>query len=223
MTLSFSCLVLLLASYNIKVILGCMCMPVHPQSALCKAEYIIKARVLSNKIIKVNNTDENFLNLGIPLPHHTVYKILINSVLKNANPSYRFNLQQIHSLHIPAAESNCGIQLEIGKLYLLTGKFEHSKLQMTNCDFHLKWHQLTIDMIDGINGKYDCSCQIATCMDGYCDNENACKWNLSWDKSFEDCAYKHLNCERSNRKVCQWNQKSSYKQCLLAEKLFNDV
>ncbi|XP_012561723.2 metalloproteinase inhibitor 3 isoform X1 [Hydra vulgaris] len=223
MVLSVSGLILILASFNIKVVLGCMCMPIHPHSAFCKSEYVVKARILSHKIVKVNHTDESLQNLGIPLPHYIVYKILINSVLKNAKPSFRFNLQQIHSLHIPAAESICGIQLEIGKLYLLTGNFDHAKLQMTSCDFHLKWHQLTVDMIEGMSGKYDCSCQVATCMDGYCDIENGCKWKVSWEKSFEDCVYKHLSCERSYRKVCQWVQKSSYKQCLLAEKIFNRI
>ncbi|XP_002160236.1 metalloproteinase inhibitor 3 isoform X1 [Hydra vulgaris] len=213
------CFYLLLASCGIKVVVSCMCMPIHPQSVFCKTEFIIKARILSKEIIKVNYTDENLLNLDILFSHHIVYKILIKSVLKNAKSSYQFNLQQLHSLYTPAVESSCGIQLEIGKPYLLTGKFDNTKLQMNFCDFNMKWHHLTTEIIDGISGKYDCACQITTCMNGYCEKKNSCKWNISWDKPLEDCVYKHLTCGKSNEK-CRWNKNSSYKQCLLEEKYF---
>ena len=152
------------------------------------------------------------------MPHHIVYKTLINSVLKGLKLRHRWNLHESTSIYIPVHESSCGLQLEIGKHYLLTGKFVNGKFQMNSCDFNMKWSQLSAEMIEGMRGKYDCGCKIASCINGYCNELNGCKWNVMWDKPFEDCFYKHLSCESVGRNFCKWNKKATYNKCLITEK-----
>ena len=59
-------------------------------------------------------------------------------------------------------------------------------------------------MKGGLYGDYNCDCRIATCIDGYCDRNTECQFNVTWDKPVDENAFKDNACRKNKNRKCLW-------------------
>ncbi|XP_057314039.1 metalloproteinase inhibitor 3-like [Hydractinia symbiolongicarpus] len=204
-------IVLLLAGY-LGVAESCMCMPTHPQNAFCKSEFVLKAAVTSWRRYTFIKNYELFVQMGIPPPRMAYYSISVVKIFKGKDKIQHLLKNPVFFTHAQDIISNCGKFFNKGEKYLLAGRLVDGQMQTSMCDMNSKWHDVTKQMKLGINGMYDCNCAVATCVDGYCDRKNSCKWNVTWDKPIDECSMNHRSCGKSE-KGCVWNSSSQYAEC----------
>lgn len=99
---------------------------------------------------------------------------------------------------------SCDLELETGKMYLLSGKIFNGAMQLQFCDWFKQWHSLTEQMKGGLYGDYNCDCRIATCIDGYCDRNAECQFNVTWDKPADENTFKNKACRKNEERKCIW-------------------
>lgn len=109
-----------------------------------------------------------------------------------------------------------GKTLDIGELYLLTGKFQYGKFAITPCTWRKKWIDLTEVQKLGVFGQYNkfCRCQIVPCVNGRkCSlSQTGCEWYISNIQDAieeKDCTSQNAYCQYNDDvKDCDWYERS---------------
>ncbi|KAF4527740.1 hypothetical protein B566_EDAN014950 [Ephemera danica] len=138
-------LVVLLAATSIQLTHACSCMPDHPQSHACKADFVILARILSRRPTK---------DPTIPEANYIGYKLKITQVFKS-NAAADEALLRTRFVTTPMADSMCGVQLKIKQLYLVTGTVHDGRAYINLCSFVRPWNHLMNDKGCGWNLNFD--------------------------------------------------------------------
>ncbi|XP_037025642.1 tissue inhibitor of metalloproteinase [Bradysia coprophila] len=195
-------LCVLFIAYLAGITHACMCQPEHPQTKYCKADYVIIARVLRKSVRREN--------------HHDVYKILIKK-------SYKMSKNANHSLKdgriiTASSESMCGMQLNVGSLYVISGKDNRVDI----CNNYVKeYSKMTIVERRGFAGGYKkgCLCEINMARWSPYQHQRlgTCNWEL-----FSKCETNYGACVPSRGTMtpegkpvkCHWRQSPLYTDCI---------
>ncbi|CAG9807051.1 unnamed protein product [Chironomus riparius] len=181
--------------------LACSCMPSHPQTSYCNAEYVIVARILRRSNRKINN--------------HHVYKIDIVKSYKASEKAQQY-LKQSRLITAPN-DGLCGINFKIGQLYAIAGNSQKIGL----CQYVKEYSKMTQVEKRGIAGAYKkgCGCEINLCVNNMnCQTApRSCDWSL-----FNECETDYGICVpiksskiQSKQTKCQWRRSPLYQSCLL--------
>ena len=80
----------------------------------------------------------------------------------------------------PAESSMCGTNLEVGKMYALSGMVFNFKAWINYCgNIHIPWKELTNRQRKGLKKSYKegCNCKINRCKPGRCTKyRTVCNW-----------------------------------------------
>ncbi|KAG5672642.1 hypothetical protein PVAND_002755 [Polypedilum vanderplanki] len=177
---------------------ACSCLPSHPQSSYCNAEYVIVARILRKSNRKINN--------------HHIYKIDIVKTYKASEKAHQY-LKQSRLITAPS-DGLCGINFKIGQLYAIAGNSQKVGL----CQYIKEYSKMTQVEKRGIAGAYKkgCGCEINLCMNNRgCEAApSSCEWSL-----FNECETDFGICvpvrTKMSQQKCQWRRSPLYQSCLL--------
>ncbi|XP_034485026.1 tissue inhibitor of metalloproteinase [Drosophila innubila] len=181
---------------------ACMCMPSHPQTHYCTADYVVQLRVL-----RKSNTIE---------PGKTTYKVHIKRTYK-ATPEARKMLRD-GRLSTPILDSMCGIKLDLGKVYIIAGRLPH----LTACGYYKQYTKMTIAERHGFSGAYKmaCNCTVTPCFGMNClqqrEYADGCKWSPfgKCETEFSSCVPHNLRTRNGDIQRCRWRRTQLYKHCL---------
>ncbi|XP_061892581.1 metalloproteinase inhibitor 2-like [Entelurus aequoreus] len=167
---------------------ACRCAPVHPQTAFCQSDVVIKAKVVAI-------TAGEF---GI------YYDIEQTKILKGPIRSY-------DTISTAASSAECGLTLTKDVEYFITAdKLKpDGSLHVSSCNYVVPWknsHDILVERY-----RMGCDCKITRCIDVPCRaSPNECLWtdlltgNLGND---EQCA-----CIKKSDGSCAWYQEDASKE-----------
>lgn len=186
-------------------------MPTHPQNAFCRSDYAIRAKVSSRRRYALAKNPEIYEQHGIS-KYISFYDISIVKIFRGVEGINKFINSTGSRIYMQKAHPGCETYLKKGGEYLLTGRFVDGSIHLSQCDWSSEWKYMTKQMETGVHGDYDCSCSIATCIDGYCDRNSPCRWEVSWDQHVDECTLQHKAC-KGNNNLCKWSVHKHYKEC----------
>ncbi|XP_023029098.2 tissue inhibitor of metalloproteinase [Leptinotarsa decemlineata] len=172
---------------------GCSCMPSHPQEQFCKSDFVILARVKRERIF--NQTFSK------------VYKVRVRKEFKVSEKGVL--ALKSGRLNTPMYDSMCGVQLELGKLYVISGRIFSLRAHVNMCGMIMPWESLTRRQRKGLRLLYGhgCSCGIQHCVPGRrCHHQrDSCNWR-------SHCEEKEGICLRQP-KACVWARTQALSKC----------
>ncbi|XP_066923358.1 metalloproteinase inhibitor 3-like [Clytia hemisphaerica] len=201
---------------NVGVVEGCMCLPRHPQASFCSADFALKGMVIKKYTKKDMTNAAMFEMLGLEVPVNAYYDILVMKVYKGNVTAKEDTYASFFkaTIQTSAHQATCGTEFDKGKSYLFTGRIFNGELQVNKCDWTKEYKTLTPSMKRGIKGEYQCNkCKINTCMNGHCDNESKCKWEINYNQPIDECTAQHRICKVNKEGECGWNNGLFYQAC----------
>jgi len=212
----------------------CKCLPLHPQTAFCQANFVMKGTIISDRHEKLMETEVT-KSMGMPPLQIVYYDVLVSRVHKGFEKiSEVVGIKDSFLMKIPVYLSQsgavCKFNLKKGQKYLIMGRIVAKQLQITHCSFVKELHTLSKTVKHGIKGHYDCKCPVTMCVGGYCDQDHGCKWNVAWDQPVDECIIKHKSCHQIPDKKnpseihCHWSKNSfRYNKCNSKKRLIADL
>ncbi|XP_054616113.1 metalloproteinase inhibitor 2-like [Dunckerocampus dactyliophorus] len=168
---------------------ACSCLPVHPQTAFCQADVVIKAMVVSRK--DVGGFDK-------PIMYH----------IKQAK-TFKSPHSRVDAVYTAASSAACGVTLTKGVEYLITGRLASDRsLHITLCDFIAPWDTLSssqkVDLVQRY--KSGCNCQITPCHATPCrsSSPDECSWTDFLTNSGDMQLAKYFACLKTRHGPCAW-------------------
>ncbi|XP_056635261.1 tissue inhibitor of metalloproteinase [Diorhabda carinulata] len=174
---TFGCLCSIIVYSN-----ACSCMPQHMQERFCESDFVILARVKREHIIG----------------DRRVYKVRVKKEFKTSEKA--IIALKSGKLMTAAQDSLCGVNLDIGKTYVLSGRIYALRAQVNLCGIHTEWQHLTKRQKKGLRLLYrhGCNCKIRRCFYGRCHRQiDSCTWRNS-------CESNEGICLRQNNQSCMW-------------------
>lgn len=178
---------------------ACSCMPSHPQTHYCDADYVIIMRVLrkSHRLVK----------------DHLAYKIEIKKSYKMTEAAE--TVLKHGRLSTAFSDAMCGVNLEVGKLYVVAGR--GSKLNL--CNYIKEYQKMTIIERRGFSGAYrkGCKCKINVSFRGNgLEKPNTCNWSpfKKCETDFSLCVPVTYRTPEGLISQCHWRRTPPYKACL---------
>ncbi|KAL1495078.1 hypothetical protein ABEB36_010553 [Hypothenemus hampei] len=182
----------------------CSCTFTHPQEAYCNSDFVILARV------KKEQTLESSMS--------KVYKVRVRK-------EFKISLKGLVALksgkiHTPLDDSMCGSNLEIGKLYVISGGIHSLRAHFNQCNMIMEWNNVTRRQRKGLKLLYNrtCNdCKIKNCYFHWCNNareSDACIWR-------NHCQTENGICMRQNNGSCMWNKNKQLRGCQAEELVHN--
>ncbi|XP_053577071.1 metalloproteinase inhibitor 4 [Bombina bombina] len=169
--LSLTLIFVLFITHIRDLVEACSCAPTHPQKQICEAEIVIRAKILSEKVILPKSGD----------PFRTKmiqYEIKLIKMFKGFE-----KLKDIQYVYTPFDSSLCGVKLEAysKKQYLLTGQISSDKkVYIQLCNLIEPWDDLPFSQKKNLNQRFQmgCECKITTCYTVPCTVQarNECLW-----------------------------------------------
>uniref|UniRef100_A0A1B0FH08 NTR domain-containing protein n=1 Tax=Glossina morsitans morsitans TaxID=37546 RepID=A0A1B0FH08_GLOMM len=184
---------------------ACSCMPSHPQTLYCEADYAVVVRVLRMSYRSFEN--------------NMIYKIQIKKSFKTT-PEGDMILRH-HRLLTPSHDATCGVKLGIGKLYVIAGRGRH----LNSCSYIQEYQKMTVVERMGFSRLYrkGCDkCKIKACFHKYCSpndtDKTVCQWSPfdECEKNFSACLKRTSYKERVDRDQygrCYWKKSPVYNKC----------
>ncbi|XP_033647641.1 metalloproteinase inhibitor 3-like [Asterias rubens] len=200
---------------------ACVCMPMHPQQHFCRADFVIRGKILPDAKLLPDNNDTKMKLDGndTSIPNMKVYRVRIEKIFKGGEtmtgPTKRTEIL------VSRLGETCGIPLQEGEVYVMTGRRMKDMYTINMCDWVLKYNQLTRKQRQGIRHLYKqyCdSCQIKPCFHGDCQatTPNTCIWNVSGhmlDNHDLNCEVDFSRCIKDGA-GCKWYMPQTMKECL---------
>lgn len=170
---------------------ACSCRPAHPQDQYCSSDFVIVARIRKEMI-----TDQN-----------RIYKAKIKKEFKVSEKA-RVALKS-GRLITALSGSMCGVQLEVGKVYLITGRVMGLQPHINLCGLTKPWREVTSRQRKGFRLIYarGCDCKIS-----FYSYHPMSKDKCAWDNM--SCQRDHGICLRSPKGQCNWSKSVDLKKCL---------
>ncbi|XP_072377224.1 tissue inhibitor of metalloproteinase [Diabrotica undecimpunctata] len=144
---------------------ACSCMPQHPQEHFCNSDFVILARVKRERI----------------LGDTKVYKVRVRKEYKVSEKGIL--ALKSGRLLTPKYGAMCGVDLEVGKLYVISGNIVTLKANINMCGMSIEWNHLTRRQRKGLRLLYrhGCTCKIRKCSLGKrCYRQrDSCTWRNS--------------------------------------------
>ncbi|XP_018563421.1 tissue inhibitor of metalloproteinase [Anoplophora glabripennis] len=176
---------------------ACTCMPTHPQEHYCNSNFVILARVKRERI----HNQTRFYKVRVRKQYKITEKGEV--ALKSGR------------IITPLYDSMCGVELQPGKLYVLSGRIHSLKAHVSLCDMAVEWEKLTRRQRKGLKllYKHGCTCKINQCRFGRkCYRQrDGCNWS-------NDCETKEGICLRQANKSCMWTRNKALATCNASQK-----
>ncbi|XP_007500305.1 metalloproteinase inhibitor 4 [Monodelphis domestica] len=193
---------------------ACSCAPAHPQQLLCASAIVIRAKVISEKVVPASDDTADTQKL-------IQYEIKQIKMFKGFD-----KVKDVQYVYTPFDSSLCGVRLDANKKkqYLLTGQIlDNGKVFITLCNYIEPWDDLSPLQKKNLNHRnhMDCSCRITTCYTVPCSVSapNECLWT-DWliERKLYGHQAQHYACVKRSDGTCGW-----YWAGLPLEKEFIDV
>ncbi|XP_038060714.1 metalloproteinase inhibitor 3-like [Patiria miniata] len=216
-----SCLQLTLLIVILKMNLGeaCVCMPMHPQQHYCRADFVIKGKILVDdlKVLSDNDTKMKADN-DTSTPNMRMYKVRIEKIFKGQE---LMGPKKHAEIMVSRLGETCGMPLQENEVYVLTGRQMKNMYTVNMCDWVRKYSHLSRKQRQGIRHLYKqyCdSCQIRPCFHGNCQatTPNTCIWNVSGrmlNNNELDCESDYSRCIKDGA-GCKWYMPQTMKECM---------
>ncbi|XP_078369478.1 metalloproteinase inhibitor 3-like isoform X2 [Oculina patagonica] len=140
---------------------ACSCKTGHPQERFCFADFVIRAKVLSQE----EKNDSRVFNLEILQTFKGASRVNQTEGIHQVNGSGQGSL--FAKAFSEKDEGACGVFLTSGTLYLLGGYiglkiFRKNKLELDLCSLHEEWSRVTPSQRKGVSRIYgqNCECKI---------------------------------------------------------------
>ncbi|XP_037823387.1 tissue inhibitor of metalloproteinase [Lucilia sericata] len=182
--------------------MACSCMPAHPQTSYCNADYVVVVRVLrkSTRLVK----------------HQAAYKVEIKKSYK-MTPEGHKTLRHGRVL-TPLEDSMCGVNLILGKLYVIAGR----GAQLSLCNYVKEYQKMSIIERKGFSGVYRkaCGCEVKTCFGNSClvhtETDTGCKWSpmAKCETEFSACMPSTYRTPEGPIRQCRWRRTPLYDECM---------
>ncbi|KAF3700135.1 Metalloproteinase inhibitor 2 Tissue inhibitor of metalloproteinases 2 [Channa argus] len=176
---------------------ACSCSPVHPQQAFCTSDVVIRAKVVGQQEVEIGTNI-----YGNPI-NDIKYEIKQLKMFKG--PS-----QDIDAIYTASSSTVCGVTLDTGKEYLITGRLNSDgKVHVTLCQFIQPWEELTETQKKSLTQRYEmgCDCKITRCAFIPCMIRSPveCLWT-DWviGKTVNGDQAKHFACVKRSDGSCAW-------------------
>ncbi|CAH1795204.1 unnamed protein product [Owenia fusiformis] len=178
---------------------GCRCAMTHPQHYYCNSEFAVLANVVNETVNRENRWRGT-----------RVYDIQVESVFKGEKIS-----QVSTALH----GATCGVSLQIGQQYVLTGSINRGVARIQSCNFQRRWDSLSKEVQNGFRKDYakSCGCQITS---DYVTEAPvmSCMRPVRGNWKMSRCLDRHSvcqeTCDRFERCICAWTRSDNYQKCL---------
>ena len=172
---------------------------------------VIRVKVLNDRW--ENGLSNQLMKHKLYQPRYDVYIIAVwkgeTVVRKAASLENRVLAKRFHS-QIHTSVSSCGLRLEKGDKYILTGHIIENKLFVSTCHWKQKWGKKAKKIRKYFKKKFSCNCDIQPCFESYClYGVKTCSWHLS-DHELP-CSYKM--CKHNEYGVCTWFKKDTLDMC----------
>lgn len=187
-------LIVFLGLFHQNEVNGCSCSRSHPQEHYCKSDFVIVARIRKQFIPN----------------YQKIYKARIRKEFKMSEKA-KIALKSGRLL-TAASGAMCGAELEVGKVYLITGRVLGLQAFISLCDFVKPWNNLTNRQRKGFRLIYSrgCDCSISTTYH-MPPRRNGCSWN------YTSCQQNYGICLRSPSGQCNWSKSVDLKRCITGE------
>ncbi|TMW41230.1 hypothetical protein DOY81_013689, partial [Sarcophaga bullata] len=114
--------------------------------------------------------------------------------------------------------SMCGVNLELGKLYVIAGR----GAQLNLCNYVKEYQKMSIIERKGFSGIYRkaCSCEVKACFRNGClrnfESADGCKWSpfAKCETEFTVCMPAKYNTPEGTIRQCRWRRTPLYEQCM---------
>ncbi|KAK5914021.1 hypothetical protein CgunFtcFv8_008489 [Champsocephalus gunnari] len=163
----------------------------HPQVKFCSSDVVIRGKVVGVQEVDAgNDIDEN------PIKR---IKYDIKQIKMFKGPSY-----DIDAIYTKLSPSLCGVTLENGKEYLITGKLnDDGTIHIHLCDFIQAWDDLS-ETQKTQPYEMGCGCKITLCTSISCmvSRPAECLWMIE-NEIYGELA-KHLACIKRSDDSCAW-------------------
>ncbi|KAI8490737.1 Metalloproteinase inhibitor 3 [Branchiostoma belcheri] len=223
--------------------LACSCMPTHPQTHYCFADFVVRAKVVDGPHLYQPD--------GVPSPEPEpeadglpVYELPTDASLERTTlpplpgqddtPStdvhrYRISISKNFkgqlgkdvdpsNVYTMAETSLCGIdkELKAGQLYLLAGYIYKNKMHVGLCSWVSPWEEVTEKQRRGLKYMYrdNCECAIQPCLRGKTCTPWDDKTCLWDDMHTTDCTRRLSACvKNSATDSCSWFVHQAMRDC----------
>nr|XP_057905748.1 metalloproteinase inhibitor 2-like [Doryrhamphus excisus] len=171
---------------------ACKCVAVHPQTAFCQADVVIKAKVLAKKYISA---------------HEVKYDIALKKIFKGPHKYF-------DCIYTPASSAACGLALTRGVEYLFTGNLaSDGSLHVIVCNLVSPWDRLSACQKANLGGSYQkgCECQIThTHAIPNRVSPDECLWTDFLTHSGNREQARHYACLKNRDGFCAWVKSPAY-------------
>lgn len=175
---------------------ACSCLLGHPQEHYCQSDFVILARVKKEQLF--------------PKTYSKVYKVRVRKEFKISEKG--IVALKSGRLHTALYDSLCGVDLKVGKLYVISGIISSLRAHITRCEMILEWKDITKRQKKGLKllYKHGCTCGIHNCMfyQKCYRQRDSCNWKSS-------CETTDGICLRQASGTCMWNKNKMLSKCKL--------
>nr|CAH7718833.1 unnamed protein product [Callosobruchus chinensis] len=172
---------------------ACSCMRQHPQTLFCRSDFVVLARVKRERVFN----DTRMFKVRVRREYKVSEKGII--ALKSGR------------VLTPESDGFCGVKMEIGKLYIISGRIESLKARINQCASWIqKWELTSRRQRKGLKLLYrnGCSCDVKYCSKKKCPRQlDSCVANWA-----SRCEEREGICLRQP-KGCMWMKTRALAQC----------
>ncbi|XP_026909807.2 metalloproteinase inhibitor 1 [Acinonyx jubatus] len=177
---------------------ACTCAPLHPQTAFCSSDFIIRAKFVGTAEVNQTALSQR-------------YEIKMTKMFKGF--SALGDASDIRFVYTPTAESVCGYfhrSQNRSEEFLIAGKLRNGHLHINTCSYVVPWNSLSSSQRRGFTKTYAAGCEECTvfsCSSIPCklQNDTHCLWTDQFltgtDKGFQS---RHLACLPREPGICTW-------------------
>ncbi|XP_012270738.1 tissue inhibitor of metalloproteinase [Orussus abietinus] len=124
---------------------ACSCVPTHPQTHFCESDFVAVVRV--RKFFLINE-------------YEIAYQVKVSRIFK-ATPKAELALKR-GLLLTPTLDAMCGVNLDLGDTYVVSGRTNGDKPTISICGLTLRWSEVTSRQRKGFRQlyRYGCVCEI---------------------------------------------------------------
>lgn len=172
-------LLIALSLAPVQRVFACSCMRSHPQSLYCKSDYVA--------VVRVRNVEQrNDVQL-------LAYHVKVNKVFKDRTSVNPVHFSRREILWTMVADSMCGVVLNVGETYVISGMIRDGRIYLSLCGVHTRWFEVPHRQRKGFRGLFHrgCACDI--------------HYTLWWKKG------EHL--DHGGRKQCLWESEPGPSHC----------
>ncbi|XP_043563882.1 metalloproteinase inhibitor 3-like [Chiloscyllium plagiosum] len=175
---------------------ACTCLPVHPQTAFCNSDIVIRVSVTSKSLVSSNNME----------PYTIQYAVKQEKIYEGFEKK-----KMVEYVYTASSSAACGVELKLSIQYLITGQLDtQGKVHIGICNWIVPWDDLTSLQKRNLKwNKYKtgCSCQIVSCHSLPCSSpaKNQCIWtDLATEKTPAGSQAKYNVCMKRDDGFCHW-------------------